>query len=173
MPKNKTQKGSEVKNLQEQFASAKSAVFLSYTGLNVKDSQVLRNTLRAEGANLIASKKTLLKKALAESGLEVNADEFSGSLAVAFGQQEEIAPAKILAKFGKDKEAVKIQGGLLEGKFISAAKVLELAKLPGRLELLAKTVGTIKAPITSFVNVLAGNLRGLVNVLNSIKDSKN
>jgi len=123
---------------------------------------------------LVASKKTLLKKALAESALSVNADEFTGSLAVAFGlTAEETAPAKILAKFGKDKEAIKIQGGLLEGKFISAAKVLELAKLPSRLELLARTVGAIKAPITGFVNVLAGNLRGLVNVLNAIKDSKN
>lgn len=172
MPKNKSQKDSEVKKLQEQFALAKTAVFLSYTGLNVKDAQILRNNLRQEGAAMIASKKTLLKKALAQSGLEVDADKFSGSLAVAFGAGDEVAPAKVLAKFGKDKEAIKIQGGLLEGKFISVAKVLELAKLPSRLELLAKTAAAIKAPLTGLVNVLAGNLRGLVNVLNSIKESK-
>ena len=65
-----------------------------------------------------------------------------------------------------------ILGGILEGAFISRDKVLALAALPGRLELLAKTVGTLQAPISGFVNVLAGNIRGLVNVLQAVKDEK-
>ena len=52
------------------------------------------------------------------------------------------------------------------------SKVQDLAKLPSKQELLAKAVGSIKAPISGFVNVIAGNMRGLVNVLNAIKDTK-
>jgi len=51
-------------------------------------------------------------------------------------------------------------------------KVIELAKLPAKPQMLGVVVGTIAAPLSGFVNVLAGNLRGLVNVINSIKDSK-
>jgi large subunit ribosomal protein L10 len=89
---------------------------------------------------------------------------------MAFGS-DEVAPAKILVDFAKGKE-MKIYGGLLEGKFITAAKVKELAGLPSKLELIALTVRTIQAPISGFVNVLAGNLRGLVNVLKAVKESK-
>lgn len=172
MPKTKSQKQEEVKKLKQSFASAKSAVFTSYDGLTVAQSQELRNNLRNEKVKYLACKKTLFKRALEGSKLDFNPDEFSGSLAVAFGKEDEVAPAKILADFAKDKEALKIQGGILEGKFINASKVLELAKLPSRLELIAKTVATINAPISGFVNVLAGNIRGLVNVLNGIKKSK-
>ena len=83
-----------------------------------------------------------------------------------------MAPAKILEQFSKTNGAVKIIGGVIERKFITAAEVIALAKLPSKQELLAKLVGTINAPISGFVNVLAGNLRGFVQVLNAIKDQK-
>ncbi len=173
MPKSRSQKEAEVKKITDSLAQAKSVVFTSYDGLTVLDSQKLRGQLRKENVGYLACKKSLLKKALTETGLLAAKDNFSGSLAVAFTAGDEVAPAKLLAAFAKDKEALKIQGGILSGKFISGAKVLELAKLPSKLELLAKTVRTLQAPISGFVNVLAGNLRGLVNALNAIKDSKN
>ena len=61
---------------------------------------------------------------------------------------------------------------MLEGAFISAEKVEALAKLPGKKQLLGQLVGTLNAPISGFVNVLAGNLRGLVNILNAVKEKK-
>ena len=172
MPKTKSQKQEEVKKLQQGFETAKSAVFTSYDGLTVSDSQELRNNLRNENVEYLACTKTLLKRALEGSKFEVNLDDFTGSLAVAFSKEDEVAPAKVLANFAKDKEALKIQGGILESVFIPAEKVMELSKLPSRLELIAKTVATINAPVIGFVNVLAGSIRGLVNVLNAVKDSK-
>jgi len=65
---------------------------------------------------------------------------------------------------------VSFAGGILENQWIAADKVKALAKLPGRDELIAKTVSAIKAPITGFVNVLAGNLRGLINVLKAVQN---
>ncbi len=60
----------------------------------------------------------------------------------------------------------------MEGKFIDTAMVKKLAALPGKQELFSKIVGSLNAPLSGFVNVLAGNLRGLVQVLNAYKESK-
>jgi large subunit ribosomal protein L10 len=173
MAKTRQKKETEVKNLTDNFADAKAVVFTTFSNLSVADSQNLRSDLRKEGVSYLASKKTLLRKVLAEQEVgEINLADFSGNVGLAFGKEDEIAPAKIVAKFAKGREGFVIRGGILEGAFITAEKVMELAKLPIREELLAITVRTIQAPISGFVNVLAGNLRGLVNVLNAVKDSK-
>jgi large subunit ribosomal protein L10 len=173
MAKTRLIKEDEVKKIEESFTTASSVVFSSYDKLTVAKSQILRRALRAAGVSFLACKKTLLERVLKARKLEVNVDELKGSIALAFGTTDEVAPAKILADFAKTNEALKIQGGLLENKFINSSKVLELAALPSKMEMLAQTVRTIQAPISGFVNVLAGNLRGLVNALNAIKDSKN
>lgn len=173
MPKTRIQKENEVKKMAEGFSQAKAVVLTSCDGLKVSASNELRNLLRAQGVQFVAGKKTLIKRAAAEFAPEISPeiDSAQGGLAMAFGS-DEVAPAKILVDFAKGKE-MKIYGGLLEGKFITAAKVKELAGLPSKLELIALTVRTIKAPLNGFANVLAGNLRGLVNVLNAVKESKN
>ena len=63
-------------------------------------------------------------------------------------------------------------GGVLERKFLSQQEVVNLSKLPSKDELIAKVVGSIRAPLAGLVNVLQGNIRGLVQVLNQIKESK-
>ena len=107
-----------------------------------------------------------------EIGFDVDTKVFEGSPAVVLGLQDEVAPAQIVAKFAKSHEIVHMFGGMLEGQAIDSTKVTELSKLPSKDELLAKMVGSLNAPISGFVNVLAGNLRGLVSVLNNIKDAK-
>ena len=120
----------------------------------------------------IASKKTLLKRALEQAGLEVDTKAFEGGVGVFCGNEDEVAPSKIVAGFAKDHEVMTIFGGILEGTFIEEGKIKELSKLPSKQELYAKLVGTINGPVSGFVNVLAGNMRGLVNVLNGIKEQK-
>ena len=67
---------------------------------------------------------------------------------------------------------MKVLAGLLDGQLMSVEQVKALAKLPSKKELIGQLVGTLGAPISGFVNVLAGNLRGLVTVLGAIKDAK-
>jgi large subunit ribosomal protein L10 len=173
MPKIRAKKEEEVNHLVEQFKKSKSVVFTAFEGLTVAESEQLRRKLEAEKVTLQVSKKTLLKKALdqAEVGKDLNFEGLKGNVATAFGN-DEVAPAKILAEFAKNHDKLKLNFGLLEGNFIGLDKVKELATLPSRIELIAKAVGSIKAPLSGMVNVLAGNLRGLVNVLNSLKDKK-
>lgn len=172
MAKTRQTKETAVQELVDGLKNAKSAVFANFQGLKVSESEELRQLCREQGVTYVASKKTLLKRALAELGHEVDTKTFEGGPAVMLGIEDEVTPAQIIAKFAKDHELVTIFGGTLEGKYIEPAMVNDLSKLPSKDELLAKMVGSLNAPVSGFVNVLAGNLRGLVNVLNAVKDAK-
>lgn len=172
MAKTRQQKEEIVQELVEQMKTSKSAVFANFQGLTVQQTEELRQKCREAGVSLVASKKSLLKKALSLSGLDVDTKAFEGGVAVALGLEDEVAPAQVLANFAKDHEVVTLFGGVLEGEFMDEAKVKQLAKLPSKQQLLGQLVGTINAPVSGFVNVLAGNLRGLVGVLNNIKEAK-
>ena len=171
MPKTRKQKELSVQTLDEKLAQSKSLVFANFSGLKVKDATRLRRLCKAEGAVYEIDKKTLLKIAFAKSGISgVDVKSLPGAVAVVYGLSDEVAPAKILEQFSKTNEAIKIIGGVIERRFITAAEVIALAKLPSKQQLLAKLVGTINAPLSGLVNVLVGNLRGFVQVLNAIKD---
>jgi len=176
MPKTKEQKRTILKELTNKIDKAKSIIFAKYNGLTVKDNEELRTKLRQENSEYYVAKKTLFGLALKDkaiAGLDVK--NFDGQVAAIFGYTDEVAPAKIVAEFKKDKEkADKIDfvGGILENKFINAAEVMSLAKLPSKQELYAKLVGSINAPVSGFVNALAGNIRNFVQVLKAIEGKK-
>ena len=172
MPKTRAQKEDSLKDLQDKLGRMKAAVLVNFFGLKVSEVTQMRNLLRAEKIDYLVIKKTLLKKAASVLGLNLEPEQFTGGVGIALTYEDEVAPAKILAKFSKDHEALKIHAGILENKLVDKASVLALAKLPAKPELLAKAIGSIKAPLSGFVNVLAGNLRGLVQVLKAIEQSK-
>lgn len=172
MAKSKQVKVAALTDLNTHLRTAKSVVFANFQGLKVKDTEELRKKCRAENVYFVATKKTLLKKALDEAGLSVDVKTFAGGVAAIFGLSDEVAPAQVTAEFAKTHDVVSIFGGILEGSFIDGAKVNALAKLPSKHQLLGQLVGTLNAPVSGFVNVLAGNLRGLVNVLNAVKEAK-
>lgn len=174
MAKTRRQKKHILTDLTDKIAKAKSLVFASFNALGVKDNEALRNQLRAENSEYYVAKKTLLNLALQEAKLEgIDAKNFSGQLAVAFGYEDEVAPAKVIAKFAKEfPDKIEFVGGILENRFIEPAQVQNLAALPSKQELYAQVVGSINAPVSGFVNALAGNLRNLVYVLNAVADSK-
>jgi len=175
MPKNKIQKQEIFRTLSEKIKKSKSMVFAGFNAFGVKDNEALRAKLKAEKSEYYVAKKTLLNLALKENKLDINVRDFDGKVAAIFSYDDEIAPAKILGAFRKDKdkeERVFFLGGILEGKLLSKSEVEALSKLPSKQELYAKLVGSLNAPISGFVNVLAGNLRGLVTVLKAIGESK-
>ena len=173
MPKSKQQKEEILNQLTDRLNKMKSAVFVDYSGLNVKSVEQLRKSLREEDVSYQVAKKTLIKLALEKAGLkEIEIMPLVGQIAVATSEQDEVMPARLLKKLQKDNEALAILGGILENKFVAAAKVLELASLPTRDELIARVIGSIRAPLSGLVNVLQGGMRNFVNVLSAIKDQK-
>jgi large subunit ribosomal protein L10 len=174
MAKTKEKKLLEIKNLEEQLAKMKIGVFTAYDGLKVKDLNFLRRELGKEGLDYKAVKKSLLKFALKETGIEEgDLEGLKGSIGLAFGYVDEVTAPKVLNKFQKDHKELEFLGALLDKKFISKDQVIALAKIPGRQELLGQFVGVLKAPVSGFAQTLRANLQGLVNALNQIKDKAN
>jgi large subunit ribosomal protein L10 len=171
MAKTREQKEKEIEKLAEKLSKMKAMVFANYDGLKVKEVNELRKTLREQKIDYLVSKKTLMKLALKKAGLkDIKVDEFVGGVGLAFGYEDEILPAKMLNDFAKTHQALKLIGGILENKFIAKEKVLELARIPGKQELLTMTVWVIKSPIAGLVNVLSGSLKSLLYALSAIKD---
>lgn len=166
------QKKNIVKDLADKFKKAKAVVFSDFKGLAVKDMTSLRRELRQEGISFDVVKKTLINVALKDAGIEADVKKLEGQIAVAVSGKDEVAAAKIIAKASKVNENLKIAGGFLGTKELSVEEIKALAKLPSKEELLGKLVGTLNAPVSGFVNVLAGNLRGLVTALKAISEKK-
>ena len=169
----KQQKLELVKGLSEKIKASKSAVFVDYKGLKVKDATDLKKSLRKAGVDYVVVRKTLLDIALKNAGIEgASIKALDGQIALSLSNTDEISGAKIIDTFSKTNENVKMLGGVLGKQVMNAEEVKALAKIPSKEELLAKLVYTLNAPVSGFVNVLAGNLRGLVNVLKAVSDNK-
>lgn len=173
MAKTRQQKIDEAAALSDKLQRMKVAVFSTTAGLKVKDVNALRSILRKEGIDHVVSKKTVLQRALTAAQLErIDISPIAQSFAVTFGYDDEVTPAKLLAQFAKTHEPLKFVGGILDGALVDAASVTALSKLPTRMELRGQLVGTIAAPISGFLNVLIGNVRGLVRALDQIRASR-
>src|SRR3989344_3450327 len=173
MPKTKAQKKEIIEVLKEKFKTMKSAVFVNFSGIPVKEINNLRNTCQEENVGYLVAKKTLFKKVLSESGYEgVQDQKFEGEVAAVIGFEDEVAPAKLVSDFIKEHDKMKIIAGILEGSLIDENKIKALAKLPSKQELLAKAIGSIAAPLSGLVNVLQGNIRGLVYTFKAMSEKK-
>lgn len=174
MAKTKEQKKKIIDDLKDKIRKAKSIVFVNFNNLNVSSNEELRNKLRENNSEYYVAKKTLMNLAFKDSNIkDIDAKKFEGQIAVVFGYDDEVSPAKTVDEFKKSNECeIEFTGGILEDKFISSDLVSELAKIPSKQELYAKIVGSINAPVSGFVNVLAGNLRNLVYVLKAIEEKK-
>jgi large subunit ribosomal protein L10 len=117
-------------------------------------------------------KKKLLEKVLQNyqknQWLE-KIQDIKGPMALVLGFGEEIAPSKIIYDFAQKNEKLKILGGILTDSFLEKELVMELAKLPSKPELIARLLSSMQAPISNFVYVLNGNIKGLVTILSKIK----
>lgn len=169
MPKTKAQKKEIIRDIEEKIDKQKSIVFTAINGLKAKDLFDLRETLKKAECLLLVAKKTLFNIAFKDKKIDADIKKLEGEAALVFSFADEMSPAKILHQFSKKNENLRILGGLFEKKEITRDEVIALALLPSRQELYSKVVGSIQAPISGFVNVLQGNIRGLLQVLSTIK----
>lgn len=169
MPKTRTRKAKDIDILKDELAKNKNVVFANFYGLKVKDVDELRKKCREARLYCVVAKKTLLSVALKDSAKDIK--NLKGEIMVIAGK-DETASAKTAAEFGKKNESLKILAGISQGKWAGLAEIIALSKLLSKEELLSKLVGSLNAPVSGFVRVLSGNLRGFVCALNAIKDKK-
>jgi large subunit ribosomal protein L10 len=164
MAKTREQKAVQLAQLQTLIAQP-AMVLTQYSGLTVKDLDDLRSQLREVGCRYLVPKTSLLEKVLKEQGIAIPDELLKVQLGIATSATDEVDPNRIVVTFAKKHEQLQVVGAIIHGQFVDASYVRSLAALPSRQELYAKVVGSVAAPLTGFVSVLGGNLRGLVSVL--------
>ncbi|MDD3282374.1 MAG: 50S ribosomal protein L10 [Candidatus Cloacimonetes bacterium] len=161
-----------VKNLVERLRSAKAIVLVDYKGINIEQVNELRNRFRNEKVDYLVQKNTLLKIALNELGITELDDYLKGPTAVAVCLEEEVAPARVVAKFIKeimeDADYPSFKVGYVAGHVFSPKELSALATLPSRDELLAKVLGSMTAPLTGFMAVNQGVIRKFMYAVDAL-----
>lgn len=171
----KPEKKNYVSELAETLKSAKSAVFVDYSGLGVKAQQELKKALREVGGSMFVAKNTLIKLAGNEASLpkEAFTDEFlSGQTAVIISDNDPVAPIQTIGKFIKDNEVMAFKSGVVEGDFQGTEGLEKISKLPGKEELSAKVVGAIAGPMYALVGSLNSPMQKLVYILEQAHKQK-
>ena len=166
------QKQAYVEELAEKLKNSVAGVVVSYMGITVADDTALRRKLREAGVDYAVVKNSMLRRAAEKVGLEGMDNVLEGSTALAVSPTDHVAAAKILSEYAEKSKTFEIKAGYVDGKVIDASAVSELAKMPPKEVLVAKVLGGLNAPISGFVNVLNGNIRGLVVALNAIAEKQ-
>lgn len=139
-------KQQEVDAIAAKLRESTTTVVADYRGLNVAQVTQLRKQLREAGVEFQVLKNSLVSRAAASVELSDLDAILTGPTAVAFGT-DAVAPAKILNDFAKKNEALKLKGGVVEGRYVDAAQIKALAELPSREGLLSMLLSVLQAPI--------------------------
>lgn len=169
---NRTEKAAVIERIKTAAEAASIAVVADFKGMPVEEMTRLRAKLRESGGELLVVKNTLARIALSGSQHDVMKDTFHDNCAIAFGKDDPVALAKAVTDFAKTSKTIAVRNGSLEGKLLEATQIEALAKLPGRQELLAQTLGTLNAVPTNFVSLLANTIRGMLYALKAIENQK-
>ncbi|MBU0436721.1 50S ribosomal protein L10 [Staphylococcus succinus] len=143
-------KKQEVDIIAEQLKNSVSTVIVDYRGLSVAEVTELRSQLREAGVEYKVYKNTMVRRAAEKAGID-GLDEFLvGPTAVATSSEDVVAPAKVIAGFAKEHQALEIKVGVMEGSAISAEEVNTVGTLPSHDGLVSMLLSVLQAPVRNF-----------------------
>ena len=148
------QKKEEVANLAAKMKEAKIILLTDYRGINVADVTELRSELRKSDSEYKVIKNNIIRRALAENGIEGLDDLLEGPTAVIMNNEDYLEAAKTIYNSSKDNDFYKIKGGVIEGKVMTAEEIITLAKLPSRETLLSMLAGALLGNISKLAVAL-------------------
>ena len=160
-----------VESIKDDFSNVKDFIFTDYRGLTVAQITELRDDLRKENAVYKVIKNRFAKIALKELNQPAVDEHLTGPTAVALSTEEAGPVAKALVAFAKNG-VLKIKGGIIDGNVFNAEQMVAFSKLPTKLELIAKLMGTMKAPVQNMVYIMHGVPQKLVRTLQAVADKK-
>lgn len=168
---NRQEKAVVIEEVSAEVAQAKAIVVAEYRGLSVGKVTDLRKQARGAGVYLRVLKNTLARRAVQGTPFEGLADSMVGPLIYGIGS-DPVAVAKVLSNFAKDNDKLVVKGGAMANQVLDVNGVKALATLPSREELLAKLLGTMQAPIATFVRTLNEVPTKFVRGLAAVRDQK-
>lgn len=146
-----------IDGIAQQIKDSQSCIVVDYKGLTVAEDTELRSKFREAGVVYKVYKNTMVRRAAEKvGGMEkFNKVDLVGSNAFAFGVDDAVMPAKIIRNFAKTHPNLEFKMGYVEGEYYDAEKLSQLANIPSREELIAKLLGSFKAPMSNFVYMLS------------------
>ncbi|MGD8564456.1 MAG: 50S ribosomal protein L10 [Desulfarculaceae bacterium] len=168
----RSEKEAVVAQVADRISRAQAVVLTDFTGLKVEEITELRRQIKEAGQEYTVVKNRLFKRAIEGTEAAALAEMLVGPNGFGFSYNDPVALAKVLADFAKDKPALEVKGGILEGKIISPQEITALAKLPAREVLLSMMLGAMNGVPRNLVSVLAAVVRSLLNVLKAVEDQK-
>lgn len=150
-------KQSKVKELAEDFKSAKMIFFIDYKGITVEEDKLVRKSFREANLKCEVIKNSIIKRAADELKIGGLDHVFEGSTLVVVSQEEYVMGPKIANDFAKTREYYKFKAGIMDGKVVDKSELLKIALLPSKEVLLAK-----------LATALIGNIRNIAVVLDQI-----
>ena len=165
-------KSEKISQMKEKIEKAKVAIVTDYKGLSVEEITKLRRSIQKEDGDYMVTKNTLAKIAIKGTEYEVLADSLTGPVAIAFGFDDQVAPAKVLAKFMKETKKGEILAAAMDGKLLSASEAKALATLPSKQEIYAKMLGCINSPASGIANSINAVMSSLTRAMAAVRDQK-
>ena len=150
---NKEQKRNYISEMTAQFDKSEAVLVTHYQGLTVKQLDDLRKQMREHGIQFKITKNRITKLALEKTKCKDLANLFTGPTAVALSK-DAISSAKILTKFSKENNNLKILGGIMGKEILDVAGVANVATLPTLDEARAKIIGILSSPAQKIVSIL-------------------
>lgn len=164
----KEKKSKAINEIKEKAGASKSVIFLNFCGETVVKTMKLKKELAKRESSYKVAKKTLIKKALTDSGVSGIYPDFKGELALIFSQTENISDVlkflSITAKEGK----FKVMGGVFENEFKDAIFMAALSKLPSKEVIYYQLVNTLNAPLKQTVDALQGGILAFIRILDQV-----
>ncbi|WP_317311903.1 50S ribosomal protein L10 [Clostridium thermobutyricum] len=161
MNKNRELKEAKVAEIKEKLEKAQGVVLADYQGLTVEEDTQLRKSLREAGVEYKVYKNKLVVRAAEELGLGDVTKYLEGPVSIAFGYEDATAPARILNDFAKDHKKLELKAGIVDKVVYDKDMIAKIATIPSKEVLIAKLLGSIKAPLSN-----------LAYLLSAIKDKK-
>ena len=165
-------RSSMVKTIKDSVSDNKSVFVFSYSKLSSPKFSELRKDLRKAGASVRVTKSALARLALKELKQEPLAEKIEGQTAFVWSSDDAIAISKILMKFSKEIETLKVRGGILDESLLAVEDIKTLSELPSREVLLAQLLGILQAPVSRLLGAFNAKSRELLSILKQYSEKK-
>lgn len=172
MSKSRTQKEELLTRYKDLIENKSGYLLVNSDKIDTSTVTKLKIELKNADANITVIKNSIFKVALQDTKQPLQVQEFDGPTALITFDQDPTAPAKLVKKIQKEMSLLSPRNGVYEGEFLTAERVMQLADIPSREVLLSRLVGSMNAPLTGFMSVITGNIRGLTMVLKGISEKK-
>jgi large subunit ribosomal protein L10 len=158
--------------LTEEARTATAMIISEYRGLRVSELGEIRRNLRKQDVTYRIVKNRLMKIAARDAGIESLAPLFEGPTAVAFVKGEETVSARAVIDAFRPYRVIRVTGGLLGDRVISAEDVIRLSQLPSRDVLLAEVAGAVAAPMASLAGLFDAPLRDIAGLVGALAENR-